>query len=110
MSKQFHRSNMEMKMKHQSLEVSIFEKYHKKTCKELFLGEMDQIIPWKELSEAIEPYYPKPKGAGRRPIVIERMLRIYFLKHWFALSDSGAEEALYDSRAMRLFGGIDYSK
>jgi IS5 family transposase len=35
------------------------------------------------------------------------MLRIHFLQHWFELSDTGAEEALYDSRAMRLFVGID---
>jgi hypothetical protein len=35
------------------------------------------------------------------------MLRIHFLQHWFELSDPGAKEALYDSRAMRLFVGID---
>jgi IS5 family transposase len=35
------------------------------------------------------------------------MLRIYFLKHWFGLSDLAAEEALYDSRAMRQFADID---
>lgn len=98
-------------MKQQSLEASGFEVYRKKTRKEVFLGEMDRIIPWKELSEAIRPYYPDvPKGAGRRPIGLERMLRIHFLQHWFELSDPGAEEALYDSRAMRLFVGIDLGK
>jgi len=71
---------------------------------------MDQVIPWKVLSKVIKPYYPKPKGAGRRPIGIERMLRIHFLQHWFELSDPGAEEALYDSRAMRQFVGIDLGK
>jgi IS5 family transposase len=35
------------------------------------------------------------------------MLRIHFLQHWFNLSDPAAEEALYDSRAMRRFVGID---
>jgi len=94
-------------MKQQSLEATGFEKYRKKTCKEQFLDEMEQIIPWKELCEVIEPYYPKPQGAGRKPIGLERMLRIHFLQHWFELSDPGAEEALYDSRAMRLFVGID---
>lgn len=98
-------------MKQQSLEASGFEVYRKKTRKEIFLSEMDRIIPWKELSEAIRPYYPDvPKGAGRRPIGLERMLRIHFLQHWFELSDPGAEEALYDSRAMRLFVGIDLGK
>ncbi len=94
-------------MKQQSLEATGFEKYRKKTRKEQFLDEMEQIIPWNELCEVIEPYYPKPKGAGRKPIGLERMLRIHFLQHWFELSDPGAEEALYDSRAMRLFVGID---
>jgi IS5 family transposase len=56
---------------------------------------------------AVEPFYPKPEGADRRPVGIERMLRIYCLQHWFSLSDPAAEEALYDSRAMRQFAGID---
>ena len=98
-------------MKQQSLEATGFEVYRKKTRKEIFLDEMNQIIPWKELSDAIKPYYPKPpKGAGRKPVGLERMLRIHFLQHWFELSDPGAEEALYDSRAMRLFVGIDLGK
>jgi transposase, IS5 family len=94
-------------MKQPSLEATGFKKYRKKTRKEQFLDEMEQIIPWKELCEVIEPYYPKPQGAGRKPIGLERMLRIHFLQHWFELSDPGAEEVLYDSRAMRLFVGID---
>ncbi len=97
-------------MRQQSFATDDFEKYRKKTRKEVFLDEMDQIIPWKALSKVIKPYYPKPKGAGRRPIGIQRMLRIHFLQHWFELSDPGAEEALYDSRAMRQFAGIDLGK
>lgn len=84
-----------------------FEKYRKPTRKEQFLNEMNTIMPWSELVETIEPFYPKPAGAGRRPVGIERMLRIYCLQHWFSLSDPAAEEALYDSRAMRQFAGID---
>jgi transposase, IS5 family len=84
-----------------------FEKYRKITRKEQFLNDMESVIPWKELVAAILPAYPNPQGAGRRPIGAERMLRIYFLQHWFSLSDPAAEEALYDSRAMRCFVGID---
>jgi len=87
-----------------------FEKFRKKTRKEQFLDEMERIIPWKELTAAIEPFYPNPQGAGRRPVGVERMLRIYFLQHWFNLSDPGAEEALYDSRALRAFVGIDLGR
>ena len=98
-------------MKQRSLEVSGFEVYRKKTRKEIFLEEMDQIIPWQEMSEAIKPYYPKaPKGDGRKPIGLLRMLKIHFLQHWFELSDPAVEEALYDSRAMRLFVGIDLGR
>jgi IS5 family transposase len=84
-----------------------FEKYTKKTRKEQFLEEMDRIIPWSELTQALKPYYPDPTGPGRRPKGLERMLRIYFMQRWFNLSDRGMEEALYDSRVMRDFAGID---
>lgn len=94
-------------MKQRSLEATGFEKYRKKTHKEQFLDEMEQIIPCKKLCEVIEPCYPKPQGADRKPIGLERMLRIHFLQNWFELSDPGAEKALYDSRAMRLLVGID---
>lgn len=97
-------------MRQKSFADGEFEKFRKPTRKEQFLQEMDKIIPWKELTAVIEPFYPKPKGAGRRPIGVERMLRIYFLQHWFHLSDPGAEEALYDSRAMRSFAGIDLGR
>ncbi len=54
--------------------------------------------------------YPKGEGAGRPPVGLERMLRIHCLQHWFNLSDPAAEEALYDSRAMRGFVGIDLGR
>ena len=42
-----------------------FVKFSIKTRKAQFLEDMDQIIPWSALVELIEPYYPKPQGAGR---------------------------------------------
>jgi IS5 family transposase len=87
-----------------------FERYRKPTRRDQFLEEMDQIMPLAELAAVIEPFYPAGKGAGRPPIGIERMLRIHFLQHWFNLSDPGVEEALYDSRAMRRFVGIDLGR
>jgi len=83
-----------------------FERYSKKTRRSLFLEEMEQVVPWKELCALIEPYYPKA-GNGRPPVGVERMLRIYFLQQWFNLSDPAVEEALYDSVVMRGFVGID---
>lgn len=84
-----------------------FERFRKPTRRDLFLAEMQQVVPWADLCAVIEPVYPKPEGAGRRPVGLERMLRIYFLQQWFNLSDPAVEETLYDSRAMRTFVGID---
>ncbi len=97
-------------MRQQTVASNEFEKYRKPTRKEIFLKDMEQIIPWKELCQVIEPFYPRPQGAGRRPVGLERMLRIHFLQHWFHLSDPAAEEALYDSRAMRTFVGVDLGR
>jgi len=68
------------------------------------------ILSVKLHPKVIKPFYPKPKGAGRPPIGLERMLRIHFLQHWFNLSDPAVEEALYDSRAMRRFVDIDLGR
>jgi len=87
-----------------------FETHRKTTRREIFLAEMDRIVPWRALCAVIEPFYPKPESAGRRPIGLDRMLRIYLLQHWFNLSDPGAEEALYDSHSMRRFAQIDLGR
>lgn len=81
----------------------------KKTRRERFLAEMDSIIPWPQLLELIEPYYPKA-GNGRPPLGLEKMLRIYFLQIWFNLSDPAAEEAIYDSESMRRFARMELSE
>jgi IS5 family transposase len=96
-------------MKQMTLSTSDFDRYGKTTRRATFLAEMQRVVPWQELCALIEPYYPKP-GNGRRPIGLERMLRIYFLQQWFNLSDPGVEEALYDSLAMRSFVGIDLGR
>src|SRR5438874_4765489 len=83
-----------------------FEQYTRKTRRAIFLEEMEQVVPWGELCALVAPHYPQP-GKGRRPVGVERMLRIYFLQPWFNLSDPGVEEALYDSAVMRQFVGID---
>ena len=80
----------------------------KQTRRELFLSEMNAVVPWGRLLALIAPYYPKagPKG-GRPPMPLETMLRVYFLQNWYALSDPLAEETLYDSETMRRFAGIE---
>jgi IS5 family transposase len=96
-------------MKQMTLATGGFERFGKTTRRAAFLAEMERVVPWAELCAAIEPFYPKA-GGGRPPVGLERMLRIYFLQHWFNLSDPGVEEALYDSNAMRAFVGIDLGR
>ncbi|MCG8078286.1 MAG: transposase, partial [Candidatus Thiodiazotropha taylori] len=96
-------------MKQQTFATGDFERYRKPTRREKFLAEMDSVVPWSQLCKVIEPFYPRA-GNGRPPIGLERMLRIYFLQHWFNLSDPSAEEALYESRSMCRFVGIDLGR
>jgi transposase, IS5 family len=86
-----------------------FERFNKTTRRAAFLAEMDQVVPWKDLCQLIEPVYPK-SGNGRPPVGLERMLRIYFLQQWFNLSDPAVEEALYESLSMRGFAGVDLGR
>ena len=77
-------------MPQQTFAEITFEQYHKSTRRERFLDEMDRVVPWVELVATIEPVYPKTEGSGRPPV--------------------GVKEALYDSRAMRQFVGIDLGR
>jgi IS5 family transposase len=86
-----------------------FEKYARASRREQFLQTMATVVPWAELEALIAPYYAKA-GNGRRPVGLSIMLRIYFLQHWFNLSDPGAEDALYDSPALRGFAGVDLGR
>ena len=97
-------------MPQQTFAEVTFEQYRKVTRRERFLDEMSRVVPWAELVAVIEPVYPKAEGPGRPPVGIERMLRLHCLQQWFNLSDPAVEEALYDSRAMRQFVGLDLGR
>lgn len=76
--------------------------------RERFLEQMEATIPWAVWVGLIEPHYyaDRPGKRGRKAKPIETMLRMYLLQVWFSLSDEGVEEAIYDSYAMRRFGGV----
>jgi transposase, IS5 family len=78
----------------------------RRTRRELFLAEMDAVVPWPELLAVVEPHYPRTGGRGRPPVGLAAMLRIYFLQQWFALSDRQMEDGLYDIESMRRFAGF----
>ena len=79
----------------------------KRTKRELFLEEMDAVVPWSALESVIEPYYPKAGKRGGQPKPLGAMLRIYFMQNWFGLSDPGMEDALYEIESMRRFAGFE---
>lgn len=94
-------------MRQQSLaSQGVFEKYGRKSRRELFLDEMEKVVPWSGLEALVRPHYAKA-GNGRRPVGLSIMLRTYFVQQWLNLSDPGVEELLYESAAVRRFVGVD---
>ena len=81
----------------------------KKTRREIFLEEMEVVVPWKALLKVIEPFYPVA-GRGRRPYPLESMLRVHLMQNWFTLSDPAMEEALYETASMRSFAALKLSE
>ena len=81
---------------------------HKKrqTRREVFLGEMEVVVPWPVLLSCIEPHYPRSGRRGRQPMGLASMLRIYCMQNWFNLSDRQMEDALYEIESMRRFAGF----
>ena len=93
-------------MKQQSL-TDGFDKYRKSTCKEQFLKVMETIISWPGLVDPIAPCYPRPEGAGRRPIGIERC-RVSISSSIGSISPIRLPtRRSTDSRAVRQFVGAD---
>lgn len=80
--------------------------HSKKLRCEKFLDEMKAVIPWELFLKEINPHYDE-KTVGRKKKDAMLMLKIYFLQQWYALSDPGAEEAIYDRNSFQKFLGID---
>ena len=80
----------------------------KKTRREIFLEEMELVVPWKALVKLIEPYY-SVAGRGRRH-PLESILRVHLMQNWFALSDPAMEEALYEIASLRSFARLSLNE
>ncbi len=88
-------------------QTSFYSLAHKKKLKsERFLDEMENVIPWDDILNLIEPYY-EAKTTGRPRTDLLLLLKIYFLQQWFSLSDPAAEEAIYDRISFQKFLNID---
>jgi IS5 family transposase len=81
----------------------------KKTRREVFLEEMELVVPWKALLGLIEPHSPVA-GRGRRPYPLDSMLRVHLMQNWFALSDPAMEEALYEIASLRTFAHLSLAE
>jgi IS5 family transposase len=81
----------------------------KKTRKEIFLAEMNQVVPWATLVKLIQPHARGAHQAlgGRPPFPIETMLRIHCLQLWWNLSDPAMEEELHERPLYRRFVGLE---
>lgn len=73
---------------------------------ERFLATMDQAIPWSRLVQELEAAYPDGRR-GRRPLGLERMLRIHLLQQWYGYSDQAVVEALINMLCLQAFAGFD---
>ncbi len=81
----------------------------KQTRKELFLIEMDQVVPWRGLIALIDPHYPKGEG-GRPAYPLMTMLRVHLMQNWFGYSDPAMEGALYETTILRQFAGLSLER
>jgi transposase, IS5 family len=70
----------------------------KQTRREIFLAEIEQVVPWHLFMNEIEPFYP-----------FQTMLCIHLMQNRFGLSDPAIEEALYEVVSMRRFAGLSLS-
>ena len=69
---------------------------------------MDILLPWSQLEEVIEPFYPKA-GNGRKPYPLNVMLRVHCMQLFYNLSDPAMEDSLYEIKPMRRFAGLRIS-
>jgi IS5 family transposase len=85
-----------------------FDPIHKKTRKEIFLDEMNRVVPWAALVGIIQPHARGAHQAlgGRPPFAVETMLRIHCLQLWWNLSDPAMEEELHERPLYREFAGL----
>ncbi len=83
--------------------------YQTKKCqtrRELFLAEMEQVVPWSDLLAVRESHYPTAGRRGRPPMKLETMLRIHLMQQWFNFSDRQMEDGLYEIDSVRRFAGF----
>lgn len=85
-----------------------YENKRRKTRRELFLDEMERLLPWNKLESKINKHYFRNK-TGRPAYPLSVMLRIHCLQLFYNLSDPMMEDSLYEIESMRRFAGLRLS-
>jgi len=88
------------------LSESGFDRARRATRRQVFLAEMERVVPWSGLEDLIHPHYPA-FGRGRQPYPLASMLRVHLMQQWFGYADEAMEEALIDQPLLRRFAGLD---
>lgn len=77
----------------------------KATRRAEFFERLDALVPWDRWVAIVDPHRPDPRGAGRRPVATETMLRMLVVQRALNLSDEECEDQCTDSRALSAFLG-----
>lgn len=96
-------------MKQMTFADSGYAGKRKQTCKELFLIEMERVVPWKGLISLIEPHFPKGEG-GRPSYPLMAMPRAHLMQNWFGYIDPTMVEAPYKTTILRQFAGLSLER
>jgi transposase, IS5 family len=83
-----------------------FRHKRRTTRREVFLAEMERVVPWPELEALIAPHYHHNRR-GRQAYPLRVMLRLHLIQNWYAMSDRGLEDALYEITSLRQFAGLN---
>ena len=86
-----------------------FQNKKRETRREVFLEQLDSLMPWQRLGEPIRPHYPKA-GRGRRPYDLSVMLRVHIVQLRHNLSNPAMEGLLYEAESVRRFAGLRVSE
>lgn len=76
----------------------------KQSRKEMFLIEMDRVVPLIGLIALIEPHYPKAKG-GRPVHPLIAMLLVQLIQNWFGYRGSVMGEFFYETTLLSQLAG-----
>nr|WP_127165684.1 hypothetical protein [Xanthomonas euvesicatoria] len=78
----------------------------KQTRREIFLAEMERMIPWKKLLPLIEPHYPVSGWQGLQPDAVSTILRISLLQQRYALINPALKQMLHGVSPLRQFAQL----